>query len=115
MRITVASGKGGTGKTTVAVALPTVAGVHDLERIVGLARQVPAALCLNKADLSATWRWEVERFCAREEIALVGSIPFDRRVVEAMLQGRPVTACGDGPAAQAILRLWEALRAMVEV
>jgi len=99
------------------VTEPTVAGVHDLERIVGLARhfRVPMALCLNKADLSATWRWEVERFCAREEIALAGSIPFDRQVVEAMLQGRPVTACGNGPAAQAIFRLWEALRAMVEV
>lgn len=99
------------------VTEPTVAGAHDLERIVGLARhfRVPTAVCLNKADLSATRRWEVERFCSREEIALVGKIPFDRQLVEAMLRGRPVTADGNGPAAQAIRRLWEVLRDMVEV
>ncbi|MGC9024722.1 MAG: ATP-binding protein [Chloroflexia bacterium] len=99
------------------VTEPTVAGVHDLERVVALARHfaVPLAVCLNKADLSATQRREVERFCSREEIAVAGSIPFDHRVVAAMLRGRPVTADGDGPAAQAIRRLWETLRALVEV
>lgn len=87
-----------------------------MERTIGLARRfrVPTAVCLTKANLSAARRWEVERSCAREEILLAGSIPFGRQAVEAMLQGGPVTADGDSPAAQAICQLWEALRSTLE-
>ncbi len=96
----------------LAVAEPTVAGFHDLERIVGVAQhfKVPVLVCLNKADLSPQQAAEVERFCVAEGIELLGRIPYDPAVTGAMVQGRPVTADGSGPAAEALERLWAEIR-----
>jgi MinD superfamily P-loop ATPase len=94
------------------VTEPTVAGFHDLERIVGVAQhfQVPVLVCLNKADLSSQQAKSIERFCADEGIELLGRIPFDPAVTRAMVQGRPITADGSGPAAEALRELWAELR-----
>lgn len=94
------------------VTEPTVAGFHDLSRIVGVARhfQLPVQVCLNKADLSPTQSQEVTRFCAEEGIEIIGRIPFDPAVTQAMVQGRPITAQGNGPAVAAIGAIWERLR-----
>jgi len=99
----------------LAVTEPTTAGIHDLERVVGLARhfRVPLLVGLNKADLGPLQGREVERFCAREEIALVGRIPYDPAVTWAMVQGRPVTAGENGAAAEAIREMWARMRALV--
>ena len=96
----------------LAVTEPTVAGFHDLERIVGVAQhfQVPMLVCLNKADLSPQQAKLVERFCADEGIELLGWIPFDPAVTRAMVQGRPITADESGPAAEALRGLWAELR-----
>jgi len=96
----------------LAVTEPTVAGFHDLERIVGVARhfQVPMLVCLNKADLSPAQAAEVERYCAAEGIELLARIPYDPDVTRAMVLGRPITADGRGPAAEALRGLWAQLR-----
>jgi MinD superfamily P-loop ATPase len=97
------------------VTEPTVAGFHDLERIVGVTQhfRVPVKVCLNKADLSPAQSEEIVQFCAREGIEIVGRIPFDPKVTESMVQGRPVTANGGAPAAMAIHKMWEDLAALL--
>ncbi|MGC8838687.1 MAG: ATP-binding protein [Anaerolineae bacterium] len=94
------------------VVEPTVAGVHDLWRVLGTARHfgVPALVCLNKADLNPARAQEVEAFCLAEGLPLVGEIPFDIMVTEAMVQGQPVTAYGDGPVTQELKRVWERVK-----
>ena len=91
---------------------PTVAGIHDLERIVGVARhfRVPLLVGLNKADLSLEGSAQVVQFCAREGIDMVGEIPFDPGVTRAMVRGWAVTAAGDGPAATALRAMWKRVR-----
>ncbi len=98
------------------VTEPTAAGFHDLERIVGVAQHfgVPVAVCLNKADLSAAQAQAIERYCVAADIALAGRIPFDPGVTRAMVQGRPVTADGEGPAARAIQDVWALVHEQVE-
>jgi len=99
----------------MAVTEPTTAGYHDLERIIGVARHfgVPALVCLNKADLSPAQGREIQRFCAEQGIEIVGTIPFDPRVNEAIVQGRPITVDGSGPAARAIGRTWKRLKRLL--
>ncbi|MHB0878212.1 MAG: ATP-binding protein [Anaerolineae bacterium] len=94
------------------VTEPTVSGVHDLRRVLQVARQfrVPAAVCLNKADLNPEQAGEVAATCAGEGLPLVGAIPFDEATVRAAVRRRPVTALGPGAAAEAIGRLWQCLR-----
>lgn len=95
------------------VVEPTVSGAHDLERILGTTDHfgVPSLAVLNKADLNPTRADEIAAFCAGQEVEVVGRIPYDTIVTEAMVQGRPVTEYVDGPVTEAIQRIWERVKA----
>lgn len=95
------------------VVEPTVSGLHDLERILGTTNHfgLPALVCINKADLSRARTEEIAAFCAAQGIELVGKVPFDQVVTEAMVQGQPVTAYRDGPVTEELRRIWAKLRA----
>jgi MinD superfamily P-loop ATPase len=91
------------------VAEPTAAGVHDMQRILQTTRHfgVRSLVCINKADLYEEGSVEIETFCHEQGIKLVGRIPFDPTVTEAMVQGEPVTAYLSGsPASQALRAVW---------
>ncbi len=98
------------------VVEPTVSGIHDLERILATTDHfgVPALVCINKADINPSRADEISAFCAARGIALVGRVPYDTVVTEAMVQGRPVTAFSNGLVSQALRQIWartrEALR-----
>ena len=64
---------------------------------------VQALVCINKADIYPQGTTEIEAFCQEEGIQMVGRIPFDLTVTEAMVQGQTVTAFApEAPASQAI-------------
>ncbi len=94
------------------VAEPTVAGVHGLERALGTAHHfgVPAVVIINKADLNESRSEAVAEFCAQSGIELLGRIPYDTVVTEAMVQGRPVTAYTDGAVSVALRDIWERIK-----
>ncbi len=98
------------------VAEPTAAGAHDLERVLGTTEYfgLPARVCINKADLYPEGTAAIEAFCRNRDIEVVGHIPFDMTVTQAMVQGVPVTAYGDGPVVQALRVIWEQLLAALE-
>jgi len=99
------------------VVEPTVSGIHDLERALGTVThfRVPALVCINKADLNPEQTAEIEAYCAEEGIEVVGSLPFDTVVTEAMVQGQPVTAFQPGGAMAAALgAAWARIRARLE-
>lgn len=95
------------------VVEPTVAGVHDLERVLGTTEHfgVPALVVINKADLNSSRSTEVADFCTRRGIEIVGRIPYDTVVTEAMVQGRPVTAYTNGAVSTALRHVWERVKA----
>jgi len=95
------------------VVEPTVAGVHDLERVLGTTEHfgVPALVIINKADLNEERSQDVVDFCAERGIEVVGRIPYDTVVTEAMVQGRPVTAYADGTVSAALRDVWERVKA----
>ena len=95
------------------VAEPTVSGVHDLERALATVRhfRVPALVCINKADLNRTHTEGIQAFCAAEGIEVVGSLPYDGVVTEAMVCGQPVTAYQpQGPMTAALREMWTRIR-----
>jgi MinD superfamily P-loop ATPase len=77
----------------VIVVEPTVAGIHDMERVLETVDHfgIPALVCVNKADLYAEGTAEIEAFCNAQGVAVIGRLPFDAVVTEAMVQGQPVT------------------------
>jgi MinD superfamily P-loop ATPase len=86
--------------------------VHDLERIMGTTDHfgVPSLVAINKADLNLARCEEIVAFCAERGVQVVGRIPYDNVVTEAMVQGQPVTAYTDGPVTEALKELWSRLR-----
>lgn len=91
------------------VTEPTAAGLHDLNRILGLTRHfnVRPAVCVNKANLDEKMALEIERYCFREGVKFLGNIPFARGVVKAIVARLPVPDRLAGPAARAMREVWK--------
>jgi MinD superfamily P-loop ATPase len=99
---------------TLIVAEPTAAGAHDMERVLQVTQHfgVPALVCVNKADLYPQGTAQIEAYCHARGIEVIGHIPFDVSVTEAMVRGEPVTAYWpDAAASQAIVDIWQRLAA----
>jgi MinD superfamily P-loop ATPase len=99
------------------VVEPTVSGVHDLERVLGTVNHfgVPALVCINKADLNPAQTAGIVAYCTAEGIEVVGRLPYDTVVTEAMVQGQPVTDYEpDGAMSMALGRTWAKMRTHLE-
>lgn len=86
------------------VTEPTAAGLHDLERVLKLAEnfKVTVKAVINKFDLAEDKSKEIEQYCSRKGIEVIGKIPFDEDVVKAISNGVPPVEYSSGPAAEAL-------------
>jgi MinD superfamily P-loop ATPase len=94
------------------VTEPTVAGVHDLNRILQTIThfRILAQVVINKADIYPEGSAQIEAVCGELGVELIGQIPFDPSVTEAMLNGEPVTAYrADAPSSKALAAIWQIL------
>lgn len=67
--------------------------LHDARRLVSLVKQfgMPLLAIINKYDIHQMVASEIESFLEDQSIPLLGKIPFDESVVEAMVNGQSVT------------------------
>ena len=74
------------------VTEPTLSGLHDAQRVIDVARHFRAdvKMVINKYDLNEQVTAEIEAWCRSGKLPLIGRIPFEPAVVEAMLQCRTV-------------------------
>jgi MinD superfamily P-loop ATPase len=74
----------------VLVTEPSVSGLHDLKRILGVVQHfgVRSYLVVNKADLSPALAESIASFAKRQELPLLGEIPYDPQVPLLMIRGR---------------------------
>jgi MinD superfamily P-loop ATPase len=94
----------------VIVAEPTVAGVHDLKRILQTTAhfRIPALVIINKADIFPEGSAQIEAVCGELGVEMIGQIPFDPIVTEAMLNGEPVTSYRpEASSSQALAAIWQ--------
>ena len=92
------------------VAEPSAAGVHDMERVLQTTRHfgVPSLVCINKVDLHPEGAATIETYCREQGLPVVGRLPFDTVVTEAMVQGAPVTAFSpDSSISRALRGVWQ--------
>ena len=94
-------------QAVLAVTEPTQSGWHDLERVLNVTEhfRIASFVAVNKWDISPEMTEEIERRCAERGVRVVGRIPWDPAVAEAMARQLPVTRVG-GPAADAIRAIW---------
>ena len=76
----------------VVVVEPTLSGMHDMERALGLLWhfKVNPVVCINKYDLNVDNTKRIGEFCEDNGVEVAGRISFDPVVTEAMVSGKPV-------------------------
>jgi MinD superfamily P-loop ATPase len=92
------------------VVEPTLSGIHDMERAQGLLNhfKIPSLVCVNKYDLNEENTSRIEEFCSSNGVKVVGKIPFDPVVTEAMVAGKPVIKYSpESSVSKAIEELWK--------
>jgi MinD superfamily P-loop ATPase len=98
------------------VTEPTLSGMHDLERVIGVCRHfgVPVLVCVNKYDLNEENTYQIESYCGNEGIWVAARIPFDNVMTEAIVQGLPVVEYSDNEVTQQIKELWQIIPARLD-
>lgn len=94
----------------VIVSEPSIAGIHDLKRILQTTShfRIPTLVVINKADIYPRGTDEIKTICSELGVEVAGNIPFDPSVVEAMMNGDPVTAYkANAPFSLALAAIWE--------
>lgn len=91
------------------VTEPTLSGMHDLERVLGVCRHfgIPAMVCVNKYDLNDDNTQQIDNYCLEQGVEVVSKIPFDNVFTEALVQGQPVVEYTQNKVANEIKSLWQ--------
>ncbi|PIP06559.1 MAG: (4Fe-4S)-binding protein [Syntrophobacterales bacterium CG23_combo_of_CG06-09_8_20_14_all_48_27] len=100
----------------LAVTEPTLSGIHDLERVLGVAHHfnVPAMVCINKCDINPENARKIRDYCQDRNIEVVGEIPYDPVVTRAMVEGQTVVEYGSNVITDIVKRMWERIKAKLQ-
>lgn len=101
---------------TLLVTEPTLSGMHDLHRVLGVCRHfgVPALVAINKYDLNEENTAQLEQYCRSQDVEVAGRLPFDPAVVRAMKEGKPVVEYSANGISTALEKLWEKVEAALK-
>ncbi len=93
----------------VVVTEPSLSGIHDMERQIELINHfdLNAAVIINKHDINMENTEHLRAWCAREGLPILGEIPWDPQVTDALSAKQPLVEHNDGPASQAMRAAWE--------
>jgi MinD superfamily P-loop ATPase len=93
------------------VTEPTLTGIHDMERVVQMAHhfKTQTACCINKYDLNLQNSKQIESWCEKNSIPLIGKIPFEEEVTKSMVQGMPLTEYTNNSSSKEIKKVWQKL------
>jgi len=99
------------------VTEPTVSGVHDLERVLKLCMHfdVPTSVVINKADLNPDQAQRIHQMAGKAHSRVIGEIPFDRNIHDALMEGKTVLEHGKGPAVEVLKQIWAELGKEMEI
>ena len=95
----------------VVVTEPTLSGLHDADRVIKVTKHfgILAKLIVNKYDLNMDMTGRIEKYCKENNIDLIGKIPFDKSIVEAMVLGKTIMEYKPGQAQKEIKSAWQVL------
>lgn len=100
-----------TGATAgLVITEPTIAAIHDLVRIIKLFQHfnLPVMVAINKADLNPRRTKEISAFCQQHTIPLVGKLPYDPIMYQAVVAGQPIIEYAPtGKLAKRLKAIWK--------
>lgn len=92
----------------VIVTEPTLSGIHDARRVLGLTRhfRIPAGIVINKWDINPEASRKIEALCDEEGVRFLGRIPFSKQVAASLIKARPYVETAQDGVADAIRSAW---------
>ncbi|MFO7677812.1 MAG: ATP-binding protein [Thermoplasmatota archaeon] len=92
----------------VIVTEPTLSALQDLKRIIKASQHfnIPAVVCINKYDINLQNTEEITKYCAKNSIEVVGKIPYDTIINDAMIQEKSVVEFSDELTSRTIKDMW---------
>lgn len=98
------------------VTEPTLSGIHDMERILGVAKHfnIQAVVCINKFDINHSNTRLIEKYCDENGLDVVGKIPYDETPTKAMIRELTVIEFADSEFSDNIRNIWENIRRTLE-
>ncbi|MEL7566721.1 MAG: ATP-binding protein [Dehalobacterium sp.] len=94
------------------VVEPTQSGLADFLRVLQLIRffRIKPYVCINKYDLNNSITREITQACWKEKVAVIGEIPFDPIVKQAVNELKPVVLYPESDAGRQIMMIWNRLQ-----
>jgi len=101
----------------LAITEPTLSGIHDLERILKLSDhfKIPSMVCVNKFDINLENTAQIASYCKKNGSRLIGQIPYEPRVVEALVNKKTVMDYPCNEVQEIVHRMWEEVEAILKV
>ncbi|MDD3146011.1 MAG: ATP-binding protein [Candidatus Riflebacteria bacterium] len=97
----------------ILVTEPSVAAMHDLERVIKLVRHfgLTPEIIINKADINGSVARRIHELAVSANSRVIGEIPFDESIKQAIKAGVPVIDFDrNSPASQAITSIWNKIK-----
>lgn len=96
----------------ILVIEPTRSGLSDFLRVKELCDHfgMPVLVCINKYDINEEISSEIEDYCKKENIDIVGKIPFDETVVKSINDLKPIVHYSNSMANKAIRDMYKNMK-----
>lgn len=99
-----------TGATAVLlVTEPSLSGIHDLKRVAALAKnfKIPIYVIVNRSDVNRELTEEIREISKKEKYHFVGTIPFNKELVDSQLAGKTAIEFASESTKATIKEMWE--------
>jgi len=100
------------------VSEPTLSGIHDLKRVLGLLNHFKVApfVCINMHDINPDITRQIQEFCRANNIEVLGLIPYNKEVTEAMVNGKTIVEYSpESKVSMEIKQMWTKITKVLEV
>jgi MinD superfamily P-loop ATPase len=99
----------------LAITEPTLSGIHDLERILKLTEhfKIPSVVCINKFDINLGNTAKIASYCEKNGSRLIGQIPYEPKVVEALVNRKTVIDYPCNEVQGIVHRMWEEVESIL--
>jgi MinD superfamily P-loop ATPase len=101
---------------SLVVTEPTMSGIHDLQRALQLIKhfKVKPLVCVNMYDINKDNTDKILGFCEENSIKVVGKVPFNPKVTEAMVNGKTIVEYSpESNVAKEIENIWKSCEASI--
>ena len=92
-----------------------MSALHDMERLLQLTAhfRIPTGICINRSDINSDLTSRIKEFAEKQNVKILGQIPFDPAVTKAQLAGTSVIEHIANGVSKDIALLWSNLSEVI--